>query len=74
MIEPVEDEIGSLELIAPLCICCKNTIKGMKALKGNCKVFGNAPMDIKCGRIYKCPHFVLVKNSNYEDIKDKIEL
>lgn len=74
MIEPVENEIGSLELITPLCACCKNAITGMKSLKKDCKIFGDSPMDIKCGEVYKCTHFILDKNIHYEDIKDKIEL
>lgn len=74
MIESFEDEIGSIEIIVPLCACCKNAITGMKALKSDCKVFGDSPMDIKCGRTYKCQNFILTKNVHYEDIKDKIGL
>lgn len=74
MIEPVENEIGSLELITPLCSCCKNAIVGLNALNGDCKVFGNSPMCIKIGKTYSCPKFKLDKNAHYKDIKDKIEL
>lgn len=74
MIEPVENEIGTFILTTPLCACCKNAITGIKALRGDCKVFGDSPMDIKVGRIYKCTNFVVEKNVHYEKIKDKIEL
>ncbi len=74
MIEPVENEIGSFKITVPLCTCCKNAITGMKSLKRDCKVFGDSPMDIKCGRTYKCSHFILKKTVHYKYIKDKIEL
>lgn len=71
MIEPIENEIGGIIMITPLCQCCKNTIRA--SLTKDCKIFVHSPMDIKVGRIYECKSFELEKNIHYEKIKDKIK-
>lgn len=74
MIESAENEIGTFKMITPLCACCKNAVDGLESLNGDCKVFGESPLDIKIGKIYKCDKFKLVKNIHYDDIKNKIKL
>lgn len=71
MIEPIENEIGGIIMITPLCSCCKNEING--SLITDCKIYIDSPMDIKVGRIYECKSFELEKNIHYEKIKDKIK-